>query len=130
MGHLFPAPPPSLQITDKMINPDVTVRIFSPLTGTGGGQKLPIGVFYHGGGFAVGGLVEESPDPQHFAQYAGCTIVSVGYRLAPEVTYDQILKDAIAGYEWVSFYLSFPACLGGLDTRCGTFFFSIAGQIC
>lgn len=89
-----------MHITDKQINSHLAVRVFTPLSGNGI-KDLPIGVFYHGGGFAVGDLDADAADAQYFAEHAGCVVVSVGYRLAPEVTYDDILQDAIAGYEWV-----------------------------
>lgn len=102
LGSLFPPPSPSVQVTDKQVNADVTVRVFSPLSGAER-KKFPIGVFFHGGGFAVGDLDADAADARHFAEHASCVVVSVGYRLAPETAYVDILKDAIAGYEWVRF---------------------------
>lgn len=102
IGPLFPPQSSSVQVTNKQINEHLAVRVFRPLSVTGG-EQLPVGVFYHGGGFAVGDLHANAADARHFAEHASCVVVSVGYRLAPGVTYNDFLEDAIAGYEWVSF---------------------------
>lgn len=91
-----------MRVTDKQINTHLTVRVFSPLS-VADGKELPIGVFFHGGGFAVGDLDADAADARYFAEHAGCVVVSVGYRLAPEASYVDILDDAITGYEWVRF---------------------------
>jgi acetyl esterase/lipase len=35
---------------------EIRVRIYKPKLGSKNGEKMPIMVYYHGGGFAFGGL--------------------------------------------------------------------------
>jgi acetyl esterase/lipase len=65
-------------------------------------SKLPVGVYYHGGGFVLGNLETEDADCRYFAQNTPCIIVAVDYRLAPDHKFEAILNDAVEGYEWVS----------------------------
>lgn len=44
-------------------------------------------VYYHGGGFVAGDLEDYDTLVRALANRGGCTVVSVGYRLAPENPY-------------------------------------------
>ena len=54
----------------------------------------------HGGGYVVGTAREDINGPA-FAEHAGCTVVSVEYRLAPEHTYQAAVADCFAGLNWM-----------------------------
>src|SRR5436305_1941081 len=45
---------------------------------------LPVLVFFHGGGWVVGDIESHDTVCRHLANRAGCAVVSVDYRLAPE----------------------------------------------
>ena len=86
--RLLKAPPemlPDLRIENRTIGhgdvTDVPVRIYWPQSDAG---NLPIVVFYHGGGFALGDLDTHDPVARAHAVGADAIVVSVGYRLAPE----------------------------------------------
>ncbi|KAL5345275.1 hypothetical protein ACLOAV_009645 [Pseudogymnoascus australis] len=88
---------------DAKINARLKVRIYKPQGQIGADvkpSKLPIGVYFHGGGFIMGDLDTEDADCRYFAQNTPCVVVSVDYRLAPEAEFRDILEDCVAGYEW------------------------------
>jgi acetyl esterase len=74
----------------------VPVRLYRPL-----GENLPCVIYFHGGGFVIGGL-EGYNDPlcRRIARDAVCAVISVDYRLAPEHKYPAAVEDASAVLEW------------------------------
>jgi acetyl esterase len=58
-------------------------------------------VFYHGGGWVLGGLDESDALARQLASRTGCAVVSVGSRLAPEYRYPTAVEDAWSGVRWV-----------------------------
>src|SRR4051812_10366897 len=52
----FPAPDTSVSTVDKLISPNLKVRIYTP---SNYAEKKPVCVFYHGGGWAMGDLEGE-----------------------------------------------------------------------
>ncbi|KAF4338161.1 sterigmatocystin biosynthesis lipase esterase STCI [Fusarium beomiforme] len=65
-------------------------------------QNPRVGVFYHSGGFVVGGLDSEDAFCRNVALQNDMIVVSVDYRLAPEHKAPAQLEDALALLEWVS----------------------------
>ena len=59
---------------------DVPVRVYWPADDAG----LPVLVWYHGGGWTLGNLETADRNCRALANAAGCIVVSVDYRLAPE----------------------------------------------
>ena len=57
---------------------------------------LPALVYYHGGGWVIGGLDTHDPTCRALANAAGTTVVSVDYRLAPEHKYPAAADDCYA----------------------------------
>lgn len=78
------------QVTDAAVG-DVPVRVYRPADGV-----LPAVVYFHGGGWSVGDLDTADPMCRHLAAEAGCAVVSVGYRLAPEHPFPAAVEDAHA----------------------------------
>lgn len=58
-------------------------------------------VYCHAGGFALGNLDTDHRQCIELARRAGCAVVSVGYRLAPEHPYPAAIEDAGAVLNWV-----------------------------
>ena len=58
----------------------IPVRIYRPA----GAGPQPVCVYFHGGGWTLGGLDHYDMLCSHLAQGAGWTVISVDYRLAPE----------------------------------------------
>jgi acetyl esterase len=95
------APPemlPDLRIENHTAN-DVPVRIYWPHTEP---ASLPIVVFYHGGGFALGDLETHDPVARAHAVGADAIVVSVDYRLAPEHPFPAGLNDCWAALQWAA----------------------------
>jgi len=64
--------------------------------------SLPMLVYFHGGGWVRGSIESHDPLCRHLAVAAGCLVVSVDYRLAPEHTFPAPLVDAYAALEWAA----------------------------
>jgi acetyl esterase/lipase len=78
---------------------DIPVRIYWPESASG---ALPVVVFYHGGGFALGDLETHDPLARVHAVGAGAIVVSVAYRLAPEHPFPAGVNDCWAALRWVA----------------------------
>src|SRR5258705_6634035 len=93
------APPellPEMRIEEGTIGQgditDVPVRIYWPPIEQH--ANLPVVVFYHGGGWAIGDLDTHDPVARAHAVAAEAIVVSVDYRLAPEHPYPQGIDDS------------------------------------
>jgi acetyl esterase len=69
------------------------VRIYRP-EGVGDGPA-PTLVFYHGGGFVLGGLDSHDRDCRALANRGQCQVIAVDYRLAPEHPFPAAAEDAM-----------------------------------
>ena len=74
----------------------VPVRLYVPAA-TG---PLPLLVFLHGGGWMLGDLDTHDAMHRHLAARAGCSVLGVGYRLAPEHPFPAGLDDAATAFAW------------------------------
>ena len=61
----------------------------------------PVLVWIHGGGWVIGRASESTVTAERLAVAAGCVIVSVDYRLAPEHPFPAALDDCGAVVRWV-----------------------------
>jgi acetyl esterase len=76
----------------------------------------PLLVYFHGGGWVIGGL-DTHDDPCRFlAAHSGARVLSVDYRLAPEHPFPAAADDALSAYEWA---VANAAKLGVDATRIG-----------
>jgi acetyl esterase len=62
--------------------------------------RLPLIVFFHGGGFVLGGLDSHDVPCRLVAHHAGAHVLSVDYRLAPEHPFPAGVDDARAALRW------------------------------
>ncbi|WP_254839105.1 alpha/beta hydrolase [Natronomonas marina] len=74
---------------------ELPVRSYRPAAG-----PLPTVVFYHGGGWTLGTLDSVEGVCTEVAERAGCLVLSVDYRLAPEHPFPAAVEDAWAAFEW------------------------------
>ncbi|MEB2282997.1 alpha/beta hydrolase [Lysinibacillus xylanilyticus] len=75
----------------------INVRIYRPVLD----KKLPVIVYYHGGGWVFGNLDSTDAGCQLLAEKAQAIVVSIDYRLAPEYPFPTPLYDAYDSFMWV-----------------------------
>jgi acetyl esterase len=76
---------------------EIRVRVYRPAEG----GRLPVLVYFHGGGWVVGSLDSHDGVARFLANHAGCVVVSVDYRLAPEHKFPAAVEDAWSATTWV-----------------------------
>ncbi|WP_256098503.1 alpha/beta hydrolase [Streptomyces agglomeratus] len=99
-------PPPVGSVEDRTVPgppgaPDVPVRIYRPGPPAGQGPR-PTVVYYHGGGWVVGGLDSHDTSLRELCRASGAVLVSVDYRLAPEAPFPAAVEDAYAALVWAA----------------------------
>ncbi|WOG83311.1 hypothetical protein DCAR_0102486 [Daucus carota subsp. sativus] len=89
---------------DIAITPDISARLYLPKLASSANEKLPILVYFHGGGFCI-----ESPFSILCHRYINSIVsqsnviaVSVDYRLAPEHPLPIAYQDSWAALQWVA----------------------------
>ncbi len=78
---------------------DIVARVYTPLDAEDG--PLPVSVYYHGGGFVIANLDTYDSSCRAIANAAGCLVVSVAYRQAPESPYPAPVNDSYAALQYV-----------------------------
>jgi acetyl esterase len=58
-------------------------------------------IFFHGGGWVLGSIATHDPLCRAIANAAGCTVISVEYRLAPEHRFPAAIDDVSAATDWI-----------------------------
>ncbi len=74
------------------------LRVYKPADKPG----QPVLLYIHGGGFTVGNLDTHDPQCRRFANRAGCMVVAVEYRLAPEHRFPAAVEDVLSAAEWIA----------------------------
>jgi acetyl esterase len=77
----------------------IELRVFSDGAST---TPRPAFLWCHGGGFIVGGLDSADSICRNIARIAGCVVIAVRYRLAPEHPLTACREDFLAALEWVA----------------------------
>src|SRR6266446_2062863 len=94
-------------VSDEVVEGDIPVRIYEPTPPARGTL-----VYFHGGGWVVGSLDSHDGVARHLCRHAGCTVVAVDYRLAPEHTYPDAVVDAWDATSWAYRNLKGPFAIG------------------
>jgi acetyl esterase len=90
---------PVHQVVDRHIpGPDgeLPVRIYRP---RGGGATL---VYFFGGGWTLGSIDTSDGICRSLANGVPCTVITVGYRLAPEHRFPAAVNDCFEATRWIS----------------------------
>lgn len=77
---------------------DLPVRIYQPF----GKGPFPVLINFHGGGWVVGDIESTDVFCRSLANTAGCIVISVDYRLAPEHPYPAAADDAYCATLWAA----------------------------
>ncbi|HKM99970.1 MAG TPA: alpha/beta hydrolase [Candidatus Binataceae bacterium] len=106
-------PPPVYRVEDRHIpgpHGEIPIRIY---TSEG---RVPKGVlvYFHGGGWVLGSVTTHDVLCRSIAIAAGCIVVSVDYRLAPEHKFPAAPEDCYAATKWVA---ANAASFGGDPSR-------------
>ncbi|PKL39200.1 MAG: alpha/beta hydrolase [Spirochaetae bacterium HGW-Spirochaetae-1] len=58
-------------------------------------------LFLHGGGYVAGGIISHRNLAAWISRAAGCAVLLIDYRLAPENPFPAALDDALTAYRWM-----------------------------
>ena len=97
-------PPPEVDLVRELIadgpHGAIPLRLYRPI-GSPTDARLPVLVYYHGGGWVIGDLETHDTLCRELANGAGCAVVAVDYRLGPEHRFPAAVDDCIAATRWV-----------------------------
>ena len=97
--HFRQARPSSVQVEDKKVAFKERSLLYRQYTkGTDNKSDL---IYFHGGGFVVGGLESHDDICAEICESTGCNVFSLDYSLAPEVQYPEFFLDAIRFYYFI-----------------------------
>lgn len=99
-------PAPEVASASKLVlrrqgGPDLPARCYRPL-GSLPAERLPLLLWFHGGGWTVGDLASYDVLCRELANGAGCAVLSIGYRLAPEHKFPAAVEDACFAVRWAA----------------------------
>ena len=75
---------------------DLPARLYAPSH-----ARLPVLLYFHGGGFTIGSVATHEPLCRQLAHLAHCAVMSVDYRLAPEAKFPTAVDDAWDSLVWL-----------------------------
>ena len=100
-GVLDMSPPPMARTQALRIptrdGAQLPARLFLPSEAPG----LPTLLYFHGGGYTIGSVDTHAPLCRSLAHLAGCAVLSVAYRLAPESRFPGAVHDAWDSLAWL-----------------------------
>lgn len=79
----------------------IPLRLYRPSSGPQS-ARLPVLVYYHGGGWTIGDLDTHDVLCRELANGSGCAVVSVDYRMGPEHRFPAAVEDSLAAAYWVA----------------------------
>jgi len=81
---------------------EIPLRIYRPRAIRDAQNDVPVIVYFHGGGWVVGNVVNYDPLCTHLAAEVGAVVASVDYRLAPEHPSPTAVHDAVDATTWIA----------------------------
>ena len=78
---------------------ELPMRLYAPSH-----DALPVLLYFHGGGFTIGSIASHDILCRQLSHLAGCAVISVDYRLAPEHRFPVAANDAWDALAWLSFH--------------------------
>ena len=95
------SPPAIYRVEDRHIagaDGQIAARVYTPE----GSPPMGVLVYFHGGGWVLGDLESHDHVCRALANGAGCVVVSIDYRLAPEHVFPAGAEDCYAATKWVA----------------------------
>lgn len=86
------------RVEELTVAGSVRARLYVP---SETGERSPLLVFFHGGGFVVGDLDTHDNSCRFLARHAGVRLLAIDYRLAPEHPFPAAAEDALQAFGWV-----------------------------
>ena len=81
----------------------LSARLYAPLARADApAAGLPVLLYLHGGGFTVGSVATHDQLCRQLAHLAGCMVVSLDYRLAPEHQFPTAHNDCWGALQWLA----------------------------
>ncbi len=99
----------------------VTCRLYRPAV-----ERLALLVWFHGGGWVVGGLDSHDGICRSLCARGGFAVLSVDYRLAPEHPFPAPLEDCLAAARWATEQEEFASVSVGGDSAGGNLAAAVA----
>jgi len=93
---LIPRPHVPMHAVTELHAAGLAMRRYQPTPKPSGDGLL----YFHGGGFVVGGLESHDHLCRVLAKESGCELIAVDYRLAPEHPFPAAVNDALAAWQW------------------------------
>jgi acetyl esterase len=75
----------------------LSARLYAPSR-----HVLPVLLFFHGGGFAIGSIASHDVLCRELSRVSACAVVSLDYRLAPEHRFPTAVNDAWDATQWLA----------------------------
>ncbi|KAL4926334.1 alpha/beta hydrolase [Aspergillus undulatus] len=98
MAAKYEVPKPDESVQTRDINLDnFWLRVYTPPYPA---PNRPLGICYHGGGWAMGSVDQEDAVCRLISKYHQITLVSPSYRLAPVHKYPAALDDCVETVNW------------------------------
>lgn len=121
--YTFPPPDPTVKTEDRTSDNGVKVRVYTPENYSG---DNPVGVYYHGGGWAMGDVEADDPLARAISKAANVVLVSVEYGLAPQNKHPGLMNDCWDAFQWT---LNNAKQLGGIEGKAFTIGGSAGAQL-
>jgi acetyl esterase len=80
---------------------DFRVRVLRPRPAAAG-ERMPVVIYFHGGGFFMGGIDETDGLAQEIAASADVLVVNVEYALSPEAKFPVAVEQSYDALRWVA----------------------------
>jgi acetyl esterase/lipase len=77
---------------------EIPIRIYAPDVS----KPAPALIYFHGGGWVLGDLDSHDHVCRALANQTPCVVLSVDYRLAPELKFPAAVEDSYTALEWVA----------------------------
>ena len=80
-----------------------------PAAEGGGDRPLPVALYFHGGGYVLGGIEESEDEARRIAANTPALVISASYRLGPDHPFPAAIDDAYDALLWAAHHAASSA---------------------